>query len=98
MGAPSDCGHLFGHDGPLIDLLILGRDKVTPGSAHAGRGHAAELSAWFLAAADAPAVKPKLAVLGLSPVRKCGGPFSADLLSLYEEYGQVIQAANIKAE
>jgi tripartite-type tricarboxylate transporter receptor subunit TctC len=64
----------------------------TPGAA------VAELAAWLTAAMDAPAVKPKLATLGLYTVGKCGAEFAADLRKRFDDYGRVLREANIKSE
>jgi tripartite-type tricarboxylate transporter receptor subunit TctC len=58
----------------------------------------AELAAWLTAAMDSPAVKPKLAALGLYTVGKCGAEFGADLRKRFDDYGRVLREANIKAE
>jgi tripartite-type tricarboxylate transporter receptor subunit TctC len=57
-----------------------------------------DLISWFIAALDAPAVKPKLAKLGLYTVGRCGADFDADLRRRFEEYGRVIRESNIKSE
>jgi tripartite-type tricarboxylate transporter receptor subunit TctC len=57
------------------------------------------LSALFAAAMRAPEVQVKLAPQGLYPVDSvCGSEFDALMRRQYEEYGRVIQAANIKSE
>jgi tripartite-type tricarboxylate transporter receptor subunit TctC len=57
------------------------------------------LSALFAAAMRAPEVQAKLAPQGLYPVDSvCGPQFDALMRRQYEEYGRVIQAANIKPE
>ncbi len=57
-----------------------------------------ELGAWFGAALQAPEVKPKLLTLGLFPVDKCGSAFAAHLRKQFDDYGDAIRAADIKAE
>jgi tripartite-type tricarboxylate transporter receptor subunit TctC len=57
-----------------------------------------ELAAWLTAAMESPAVKPKLAALGLYTVGKCGAEFAADLRKRFDDYGRVLREANIKAE
>jgi len=62
------------------------------------RAAISELAAWMTAAMDAPAVKPKLAALGLYPVGKCGAEFAADLRRRFDDYGRAIRESNIKGE
>lgn len=57
-----------------------------------------ELAAWFTAALDAPAIKPKLKSLGLFTVGKCGAAFGADLRRRLDDYGRAIRESNIKSE
>jgi len=57
-----------------------------------------ELAAWLTSAMESPAVKPKLAALGLYTVGKCGAEFAADLRKRFDDYGRVLREANIKAE
>jgi tripartite-type tricarboxylate transporter receptor subunit TctC len=57
-----------------------------------------QLSSWFVAATQAPAIKAKLVDQGLYPVGTCGAEFAADLRSQHANYGRVIREANIKAE
>jgi len=57
-----------------------------------------ELAAWLTAALDAPAVRPKLANLGLYVVGRCGTEFAADLRRRFDEYGRAIRESNIKGE
>jgi len=59
---------------------------------------AAELATWFTAAMQAPDVKAKLVNLGLYPVGICGDDFAAHIRKQGEEYGHIIEEANIKAE
>jgi tripartite-type tricarboxylate transporter receptor subunit TctC len=57
-----------------------------------------QLAGWFTAALKVPEIKPKLVSLGFAPVGTCGADFGAYLRKLYDDYGQVIREANIKAE
>jgi tripartite-type tricarboxylate transporter receptor subunit TctC len=57
-----------------------------------------ELAGWLTTAMQVPEVRAKLAVQGLDPATMCGADFSALLRSQFEEYGQIIREANIKAE
>jgi tripartite-type tricarboxylate transporter receptor subunit TctC len=56
------------------------------------------LAGWFAAALQAPEVRPKLVKLGLYPVGMCGPDFAAHVRTQYEEYGNMIREANIKAD
>jgi len=58
----------------------------------------AELAGWLTAAMQVPEVRAKLAVQGLDPATMCGADFSALLRKQFDEYGQIIRDANIKAE
>lgn len=58
----------------------------------------AQLADWFTAAMQAPEVKPKLIGLGLYPVGTCGADYAAYIRSQYDDYRDVIKAANIKTE
>jgi tripartite-type tricarboxylate transporter receptor subunit TctC len=58
----------------------------------------AELADWLRAALDAGAVKPKLKVLGLDTVGRCGAAFAADLRRRFDDYGRAIREAGIRAE
>jgi tripartite-type tricarboxylate transporter receptor subunit TctC len=62
------------------------------------RARITELATWLTAAMDARAVKPKLAMLGLYPVGKCGAEFEADLRRRFDDYGRAIRESNIKGE
>jgi tripartite-type tricarboxylate transporter receptor subunit TctC len=55
-----------------------------------------ELATWFKAAMQAPAVRPRLADLGLYPVGTCLDDFAAHIRKQYDEYGRIIHDANIK--
>jgi len=57
-----------------------------------------ELSSWLTAAIHAPEVRAKLLTLGLYPIGICGDAFAALLRKLSDDYGRVMQAANIKVE
>jgi tripartite-type tricarboxylate transporter receptor subunit TctC len=57
-----------------------------------------ELAGWLTAAMQVPEVRAKLAVQGLDPATMCGADFSALLRKQFDEYGQIIREANIKAE
>jgi tripartite-type tricarboxylate transporter receptor subunit TctC len=56
----------------------------------------ADLATSFQAALKAPAVKPKLADLGLYPVGICLDDFATYIRKQYENYGRIIREANIK--
>jgi tripartite-type tricarboxylate transporter receptor subunit TctC len=56
------------------------------------------LTAWFLAALQAPELKAKLVPLGLYPAGVCDSAFAALLRNQYEEIGEVMRAANLKVE
>ena len=56
------------------------------------------LAGWFSAGLQAPEVKDKLALLGLSPVGLCGADFAVYLRKQYQQFGRIIRDANIKAE
>jgi tripartite-type tricarboxylate transporter receptor subunit TctC len=59
----------------------------------------AQLSGLFAAAMQVPEVKAKLVAQGLYPVDSvCGPEFDALIRKQYDEYGRVIQEANIKSE
>jgi tripartite-type tricarboxylate transporter receptor subunit TctC len=58
----------------------------------------AQLADWFTAAMQAPEVKQKLIGLGLYPVGTCGADYAAYIRSQYDDYRDVIKAANIKTE
>ena len=57
-----------------------------------------QLAHWFTAAMKAPEIESRLVTLGYYPVGLCGADFSAHIKKQSEEYGRVIQDANIKAE
>jgi tripartite-type tricarboxylate transporter receptor subunit TctC len=58
----------------------------------------AQLAGWFTAALELPEVKERLAAQGLYPVGTCGADFAALIRKRYDEYGEAIRAANIRAE
>ena len=57
-----------------------------------------QLSGWFVAAMQVPAIKAKLVEQGLYPVGACGAEFAAELRRQHADYGRIIREANIKAE
>jgi tripartite-type tricarboxylate transporter receptor subunit TctC len=57
-----------------------------------------QLADWFIAAMQAPEVKSKLVAQGLYPVGMCGVEFVAFLRKQYDDFGNVIREAKIKAE
>jgi tripartite-type tricarboxylate transporter receptor subunit TctC len=57
-----------------------------------------ELAEWFVAALQVPEVREKLRLQGLYPVGMCGAEFSAFVRKRYDEYGEAIRAANLKAQ
>jgi tripartite-type tricarboxylate transporter receptor subunit TctC len=57
-----------------------------------------QLSGWFVAAMQVPAIKAKLVDQGLYPVGACGAEFAAELRRQHADYGRIIREANIKAE
>jgi tripartite-type tricarboxylate transporter receptor subunit TctC len=56
------------------------------------------LAGWFGAALQVPEIKTKLATQGLYPVGMCGADFAVYLRKQYDEYGQIIREANLKAD
>lgn len=56
-----------------------------------------DLSGVLVTALKAPALQPRLAQQGLSPVGTCGAPFGAFLRATVERYERVIKDANIHA-
>jgi tripartite-type tricarboxylate transporter receptor subunit TctC len=57
-----------------------------------------QLADWMIGAMRDPEVRSKMIGVGLSPVGVCGDPFGAHIRKQFEEYGEVIRLANIKAE
>jgi tripartite-type tricarboxylate transporter receptor subunit TctC len=57
----------------------------------------ARLAGWFAAAIADPAVKAKLAAQGLRPVGLCGAAFRDYVRRQYQDYGDVIRKADIRA-
>jgi tripartite-type tricarboxylate transporter receptor subunit TctC len=62
------------------------------------KGKIAQLTGWLTGAMHDPEIRSKLIAIGLYPVGVCGDEFGAHIRKQYEEYGDVIRAANIKAE
>jgi tripartite-type tricarboxylate transporter receptor subunit TctC len=58
----------------------------------------AQLTGLLTGAIHDPEIRSKLVAVGLYPVGVCGDEFGAHIRKQYEEYGDVIRAANIKAE
>ncbi len=56
------------------------------------------LSAAFKAALEVPEIQTKLVSLGLYPTPACEGAFAAHIRKQYDEYAEVIRAANIKLD
>jgi tripartite-type tricarboxylate transporter receptor subunit TctC len=57
-----------------------------------------QIAGWYTAAMQVQEVKAKLLVQGLYPVGMCGPAFGALVRRQYDDYGQIIRDANIKAE
>jgi tripartite-type tricarboxylate transporter receptor subunit TctC len=57
-----------------------------------------ELAGVFARAVAAPEIRAKLTAAGFYPAGQCGTDFSAYLRRQSDEYGQIIRAANIRAE
>jgi len=57
-----------------------------------------QLADLFARAVQAPELKAKLVALGFYPVGMCDAEFVAYMRRQYDEYGQIIREANIKAE
>jgi len=66
--------------------------------AHTPQQAVAQFAEWFAKAAQVPQVKSRLLTQGIETTAMCGTPFASYLQKRYEEYGQVIRDANIKAE
>jgi len=62
------------------------------------KGKVVQLIEWLTSATHDPEIRSKLVAVGLYPVGVCGDEFGAHIRKQYEEYGDVIRAANIKAE
>jgi tripartite-type tricarboxylate transporter receptor subunit TctC len=58
----------------------------------------AQLADWVTGAMRNPEIRTKLVAVGLYPVGVCGDEFGTHIRRQYEEYGDVIRLANIKAE
>ena len=57
-----------------------------------------QLAAWITRAGKLPQTRARLAAQGMQAVDICGAPFSAHLRKQYDDYGRVINEADIKAE
>jgi len=66
--------------------------------AHTPQQIIAKFTDWFAKAAQAPQVRSKLLTDGIETSAVCGAPFVAYLQKRFDEYGQVIREANIKAD
>jgi tripartite-type tricarboxylate transporter receptor subunit TctC len=68
--------------------------------APAGTPHDIEsrFAAWFSRAAQAPEARSRLAAQGIETTAVCGAPFAGYLRKRFDDYGEVIREANIKAE
>ena len=66
--------------------------------AHTPREITAKFADWFAKAAQQPQVRSQLLKDGIDTAAVCGAPFAAGLRKRFDEYGQVIREANIKAE
>ena len=66
--------------------------------AHTPRDITAKFADWFTKAAQQPQVRSQLLKDGIDTAAICGAPFAAGLRKRFDEYGQVIREANIKAE
>jgi len=82
-----------GYEDAEIDLWF---GAVVPAKTPASS--TAQLAAWFIAAMQAPEVKGKLDALSFHPVGICGAEFGQFIRKQYEQFGQIIRTANIKAE
>ena len=68
--------------------------------APAGTPHDIEsrFATWFSRAAQVPEVKSRLAAQGIETAAVCGAPFASYLRRRFDDYGEVIREAKIKAE
>jgi tripartite-type tricarboxylate transporter receptor subunit TctC len=66
--------------------------------AHTPAATVSELAGVFARAVAAPEIRAKLTAAGFYPAGQCGTDFSAYLRRQSDEYGQIIRAANIRAE
>jgi tripartite-type tricarboxylate transporter receptor subunit TctC len=55
-------------------------------------------AAWFSKAAQVPNVRSRLAKQGIESAAVCDAPFASYLHKRFDDYGEIIRAANIKAE
>jgi tripartite-type tricarboxylate transporter receptor subunit TctC len=92
----------------LPDLATIGEQGVADYQASAWFGMVApagtppatisRYAAAFKAALDVPEIRTKLVGLGLYPTPACEGAFAAHIKKQYDEYADVIRAANIKLD
>lgn len=92
----------------LPDLATIGEQGVADYQASAWFGMVApagtppatisRYAAAFKAALDVPEIRTKLVGLGLYPTPACEGAFAAHIKKQYDEYAEVIRAANIKLD
>ncbi|HTP92795.1 MAG TPA: tripartite tricarboxylate transporter substrate binding protein [Xanthobacteraceae bacterium] len=66
--------------------------------AHTAPQITSQFAQWFAKAADSPETRSKLAAPGIEAASVCGTPFVSYLHKSFDEYGDVIRDANIKAE
>jgi tripartite-type tricarboxylate transporter receptor subunit TctC len=66
--------------------------------AHTAQQAVAQFAEWFSKAAQVPQVKSRLLTQGIDTMAVCGAPFADYLRQRFDEYGQVIRDANIRAE
>jgi tripartite-type tricarboxylate transporter receptor subunit TctC len=57
-----------------------------------------ELAAWLTAALQAPEIKQKLLIQGLSSANLCGSEFAGTLRAEFDDLGRIIRESHIKAE
>jgi len=57
-----------------------------------------QLAGWFTAAVQAAEVRAKLVAQGLYPAVTCGADFTTFLRNQYDDFGRIINEADIKAE
>jgi len=57
-----------------------------------------ELAAWLTAALQAPEIKQKLLIQGLSSANLCGAEFAGTLRAEFDDLGRIIRESHIKAE
>jgi tripartite-type tricarboxylate transporter receptor subunit TctC len=61
-------------------------------------GTISRLEGWFSRAAQAPEIRTRLVVQGITPVGACGAGFASYVRKQYDEYGRIIREASIKAD